>query len=181
MEEAAKTRAEAINEKKQKIAALQLPDQQPKPQAAVTPLLDAHTMVLVLQHELKRVGCDPGKVDGKWGNQGINALTKFNKYAKLKLPTDTPTMDALEAVKRNKERVCPLVCGPQFNINGDQCVKKTCRAGQWFTSGGQCIKVPVKKPKAPSVAKKKAPPKKTKHQICLEKFGVSACKDISPE
>ena len=97
-------------------------------------------MTLVLQNELKRVGCEPGKVDGKWGRKGSTALAKFNVYAKLKLSTDAPTMDALEAVKGAKERVCPLICGPQFNKTGDQCVKKSCRAGQKLSKRGQCIK-----------------------------------------
>jgi uncharacterized caspase-like protein len=162
LEEQVKTRAETAQQKEQKLAALQPPDQQLKSDAPAAPLLDAHTMALVLQNELRRVGCDPGKVDGKWGKQGSTALAKFNVYAKLKLPTKTPTMDALEAVKGTKDRVCPLVCGPQFNINGDQCVKKTCRSGQRLSTRGQCIKVVAKKttttPKKPKPVKKKKKP-----------------------
>jgi len=102
-------------------------------------------LTIAFQQELERLGCNPGPADGDWGKKGRAALTKFNVYAKLKLPTDAPTMDALEAVKGNKERVCPLVCGPQFNIEGDQCVKKTCSSGQTLSSKGQCVKVAVNK------------------------------------
>ena len=91
MEEAAKKRAEAEKQKEQKLAALQPPGQQPTTAATATLLLDPHTMTLVLQNELRRVGCEPGKVDGKWGKQGSTALAKFNVYAKLKLPTGAPT------------------------------------------------------------------------------------------
>ena len=45
-------------------------------------------------------------------------------------------MEALETVKANKERVCPLDCGAQFNIKGGQCVMKTCASGQKFSKRG---------------------------------------------
>jgi len=185
MEEAAKTRAEAEKQKEQKLAALQPQGQPNIDTSTVVPVLDPHTMVMVLQNELKRVGCEPGKVDGKWGKKGSTALAKFNVYAKLKLPTDAPTMDALEAVKGSKERVCPLICGPQFNKTGDQCVKKSCRAGQKLNTRGQCIKVAVaKKPtvarKKPKAAKKKLTEKEKNRaynrQMCIDKgYGAIYC------
>jgi hypothetical protein len=171
LEETAKTRAVAKQEKEQKLAALQPPEQQPKTDAPATPLLDPHVMALVLQNELRRVGCEPGTVDGKWGKQGSTALAKFNVYAKLKLPTNVPTMDALEAVKGSESRVCPLICGPQFSKTGDQCVKKTCRSGQKLSKRGQCIKVAVKKPTKRSVVKKKLRSKDSKKEECVRKFG----------
>jgi uncharacterized caspase-like protein len=174
LEEAAQKRAEAEKQKEQKLAALQPPELQPKPDSSALPLIDAHTMALVLQNELRRVGCDPGKVDGKWGKQGSTALAKFNVYAKLKLPTDAPTMDALEAIKGSKERVCPLICGPQFNKTGDQCVKKTCASGQKLSKRGQCIKVAVKQPTKRSVAKKKTPQNISKYKECRKKWGYTS-------
>jgi hypothetical protein len=172
LEETARKRAEAKKEIEQKLAALQPPEEQPKPDAMATPLLDPHVMTLVLQNELKRVGCEPGKVDGKWGKKGRTALAKFNVYAKLKLPTDAPTMDALEAVKGSKERICPLTCGAQFNIKGDQCVKKTCRSGQKLSKRGQCIKVSVKKTTPRPVARKnKSPEKWRQKKNCFSNTG----------
>jgi len=153
MEKTAKMRAEAKKEKEQKLAALQPRDQQLNTETPATPLLDRRTMVLVLQNELRRVGCDPGKVDGKWGGKGRAALIRFNNYAKLKLPTDTPTMEALETVKGTKQLVCPLVCGVRFNKKGDQCVKKTCRSGQWLNTRGQCVRVAVKRKKNSTTSK----------------------------
>jgi len=182
MEEAAKTLAEEKKKKEQKLAALQPPGQQPKTDATATALIDPHIMALVLQNELRRVGCEPGKVDGKWGKQGSTALAKFNVYANLELPTVTPTMDALKAVKGSKERVCPLICGPQFNKAGDQCVKKSCRSGQKLNSRGQCIKVAVKQPavarKIPKTAKKKRTEAEKNRAYnkanCIEKNGASS-------
>ncbi len=69
LEEQAQKRAEASKEKEQKLAALQPPGQPLKTDAPTAPLLDPHTMTLVLQNELKRFGCRPGKVDGKWGGK----------------------------------------------------------------------------------------------------------------
>jgi hypothetical protein len=155
MEKTAKMRAEAKKEEEQKLAALQPRDQQLNTETLATPLLDQRTMVLVLQNELRRVGCDPGKVDGKWGGKGRAALGKFNIYTKLKLPTDTPTMEALETVKGTKQRVCPLVCGVRFNKKGGQCVKKTCRSGQWLNTRGQCVRATVKRKKKTGTSKKR--------------------------
>jgi hypothetical protein len=66
----------------------------------------------------------------------------------------------------------PLVCGPQFNKAGDQCVKKSCRSGQKLNTRGQCIKVAVKQPTKRSVAKKKLPRKKSKKEECTETWGA---------
>ena len=140
-------------------------------------------MTLVLQNELKRVGCEPGKVDGMWGRQSSRALAKFNVYAKLNLPIDAPTMDALETVKTSTKRVCPLVCGPQFNKTGDQCVKKRCRAGQRLNTRGRCVKGAVKKP---SKTREKKPSSNSPFydspfQDCAAKFGEAACNELKNE
>src|SRR5262245_10660156 len=65
----------------------------------------------LLQTELQRVGCDPGGIDGVWGDNAENALERFARHAKLELRADEPTSAALEAVKGRQGRVCPLVCG----------------------------------------------------------------------
>ena len=77
--------------------------------------MGAGELTLVLQSHLKRVGCDPGELDGRWGQQGRSALGRFNKYAKLQLPTSDPTIDVIDAVKNKTGLVCPHVCGPQYN------------------------------------------------------------------
>lgn len=69
-------------------------------------------LVRSLQTELQRVGCDPGAVDGKWQSKTKGALTQFARLAKMELQTEKPSVVALDAVKRHKERVCPLDCGP---------------------------------------------------------------------
>jgi uncharacterized caspase-like protein len=60
-----------------------------------------------LQVELQRVGCNPGAIDGEWGDRGEAALQRFARHAKLDIHSDEPTLEALEAVKGQRARVCP--------------------------------------------------------------------------
>lgn len=68
---------------------------------------DPQMLTYMLQAELKRVGCHPGDVDGKWGTGSRGALADFNRYAKLRLPTGAPTVEAIDAVKAKTSDVCP--------------------------------------------------------------------------
>jgi hypothetical protein len=100
-----------------KVAALSVPEVKP-PQAAPDPQVLARS----LQTELKRVGCDPGPVDGKWGGQAKEALGEFARRAKMSMPTDEPTQAALTALTSRTDRVCPLECDKgEKEVNG-KCV-----------------------------------------------------------
>lgn len=154
-------RAPAKEISETKVAALtQQPPEQPGD------ISDPRELTVALQRELERVGCDPGKIDGSWGRRGRSALTKFNKHAKLNLPTGEPSQDAIEAIKGKPGRVCPLACGAQYRIQGDRCVKKTCRSGQTLSKKGKCIKVTAKKPASPTGKKKNPAPKKDNSDSC---------------
>jgi uncharacterized caspase-like protein len=76
-----------------------------------------------LQIELKRVGCDPGGVDGVWAAGAREALAEFMRLAKLSLPAE-PTAAALDAVSAQKERVCPIKCEKGETAVGGRCVAK---------------------------------------------------------
>src|SRR6516225_6320653 len=86
-------------------------------------------IAVLLQAQLKRVGCDPGATSGAWGDDSQRALDSFNKNAGTNLDTKTANLDALEAVRARSERVCPLVCGPKYRKDGDRCVAISCRPG----------------------------------------------------
>jgi hypothetical protein len=88
-----------------KVAALPAPEVKPQPAPP-----EPQVLARALQTELKRVGCDPGTVDGRWGGKAREALGEFARYAKVTMPTEEPTAVALEAVLSRKERVCPLEC-----------------------------------------------------------------------
>ncbi len=94
-----------------------------------------------LQGELKRVGCDPGALDGKWGKKAQSALQNFTKHAKVKfaLSNGEPTTAALEALAAQKGRVCPLACD-----EGEIAVK------------GKCVAKPQKAKKSPAPREEQA-------------------------
>jgi hypothetical protein len=71
-------------------------------------IADQVKLARALQTELKRVGCDPGSVDGVWGERAKAALTQFARIAKLKVPSDAPSSEALQEVLRQKNRICTL-------------------------------------------------------------------------
>ena len=39
-------------------------------------------MIVAVQTELKRVGCDPGAIDGDWGGRSREPLGAFGHFAK---------------------------------------------------------------------------------------------------
>jgi peptidoglycan hydrolase-like protein with peptidoglycan-binding domain len=61
-----------------------------------------------LQQELARVGCSAGRPDGIWGSRSRDAVRQFNRHARASLDPDTPSQDALAAVREHRDRVCPL-------------------------------------------------------------------------
>ena len=91
----------------------------PPPAAAPLPPLARQ-----LQAELQRVGCSPGVIDGVWSDQAKAALTRFARHAKLTIPTGEPTLAALEALKAQQGRICPLECGPGTVEKDGKCVAK---------------------------------------------------------
>ena len=97
---------ERADEPQTKIAALPTPDARPQP----PPGSDPQVLARALQTELKRVGCDPGAVDGRWGSKAKEALGDFARYAKLAIPTEEPSSAALDAVTSRRDRACPLEC-----------------------------------------------------------------------
>ncbi len=77
------------------------------PQDAAEPAGPASPdVVRQLQVELKRVGCDPGPVDGTWSKESAQALVLFNQNAHTQLATDAPSMDAVDAVRAKSGTIC---------------------------------------------------------------------------
>jgi uncharacterized caspase-like protein len=140
----ARTKAEA---ERQRLALLATEEVRKRAEAAAnaprpapsTYSSDHAEIVRAVQRELKRVGCYPGAIDGKWGAGGKEALRQFTRLAKIDLQTDDASEAALSAIVRQKARICPLVCGPAEVNKGGQCVaKQSVRApkGDSTTSGG---------------------------------------------
>ena len=68
--------------------------------------MNRRELTLLLQEELKRVGCDPGPIDGAWGAKGRNALSEFMRIEVLYLPVDRPTPEIIREVQKIKSPVC---------------------------------------------------------------------------
>ncbi|MFN3348468.1 caspase family protein [Pseudorhodoplanes sp.] len=83
---------------------------------------DQRVIARGLQTELRRVGCDPGAIDGVWSPKAQAALALFNRHAGASLDTEQATIAALDAVKAQRGRICPLICGAGQQEQGGRCV-----------------------------------------------------------
>jgi hypothetical protein len=101
----------------QQVAALPAPDVTPP-----EPKIDMRAIARALQTELKRVGCDPGATDGAWSAKSRDALDQFNQRAGMDLDTRGATVTALETVRVQRGRICPLTCGSGQRPDGNRCV-----------------------------------------------------------
>jgi Caspase domain len=84
---------------------------------------DPRALARALQAELKRVGCDPGPIDGNWGKKAEDALAEFARQSKTTLARDA-SQEALKAVAAQPTRVCRLVCGADEMERDGRCVAK---------------------------------------------------------
>jgi hypothetical protein len=98
------------------------------PAATPAPALapkDARALARALQTELKRVGCDPGPVDGEWGQKAKDALAEFSRQAKTAMRNLEASEAALQAVAAQHGRVCALICGSHEMERDGRCVAKS--------------------------------------------------------
>jgi Caspase domain len=98
----------------------------PAPSASSVPAAvpkDPRALARALQTELKRVGCDPGPIDGQWGRKAEDALGEFARQTKTTLTRDA-SQEALQAVAAQQNRVCALVCGGDEMERDGKCVAK---------------------------------------------------------
>lgn len=94
----------------------------PQAEAADNAGPDTGGLARQLQTELKRVGCDPGGIDGDWGEKSHRALEAFNRHARTRFDAKVASLAAIEAVRGRTGRVCPLACGRGMRVEGDSCV-----------------------------------------------------------
>ena len=69
-------------------------------------------IVVAVQTELKRVGCDPGEIDGVWGERSRDALAAFGHFAKVDVQRPEPTPEILVIIKGKTAPVCRLAAVP---------------------------------------------------------------------
>jgi hypothetical protein len=103
--EAAKAEAVAATKQAQSLKIVSIPtpkSSEPSSQAPGDPAV----LVRAVQTELKRVGCGPGPIDGKWGSGSQEALKQFIRLGKLNLAAE-PSEAVLNALAMQKRRICP--------------------------------------------------------------------------
>ncbi len=155
---AAQKSANAAAQKSQPQVASLSPQEQPKAvPASPVPAMDPADIARLLQAHLKRVGCDPGNTDGNWNDSSKKALDLFNKTAGTKFDVKVASLDALDGVRAQTARVCPLVCAKGQKADGDHCIAISCDSGYALGSDGACHKRPEPAPKRAVARSEPAP------------------------
>ena len=140
----------------EKLAAL-TPGQSIPQSPPPSPQMDRADIARLLQAHLKRVGCNPGSVDGSWDDGSKKALELFNKNARTKFDIQLASLDALDAVRGKTDRVCPLVCAKGQHAEGDRCTQISCESGFFLNSSGACERRPEPTPRARTATRQEKP------------------------
>lgn len=129
-------------------AALPEPEAGAEPASVVAPsapasvpdaVISLEALVIETQRELKRLGCYAGEIDGIWGKGSERALNAFAERSGRVIDTSTLTPGLLDVLRPLAGRVCPLECGPKYQVVNDACQLKTCEAGLVLNSQGTCV------------------------------------------
>jgi hypothetical protein len=97
----------------------------------------------LLLAELRRVGCSRGINDDNWNIGAQRSLRLFNENAKTAFEVQVASLDALNAVRRRRDRVCPLICERGYKADGDKCVAVVCKVGFRVGDNNTCEKEKV--------------------------------------
>ena len=85
-----------------------------------------YKLVLEIQHELRRVGCYWGRMDGSWEYAIKNAMTEFTDRVNATLPLDQPDYIQLALIQSQRDGVCGA-----------------CPPGQSLAASGRCVGLPA--------------------------------------
>ncbi len=126
------SRTEAAKPDEKTVAAASPSLAAPAPPAQPAPAQPAQdespaALIRSIQTELTRLGCEPGKEDGKWGANVRDALERFNKATSSAIALDGPKRETLAALAGQTGRICPLQCARNEEAQGDRCVAKARR------------------------------------------------------
>ncbi len=141
----------------EKLAALTPGQTTPPAMSPSSPQIGQADINRLLQAHLKRVGCNPGNVDGNWDDNSRKALDLFNKNAKTQFDVKVASLDALDAVRDKPDRVCPLICAKGQRLDGDRCIQTGCSSGYFLNSGGSCEKRREPAPRARAMTRGPGP------------------------
>jgi uncharacterized caspase-like protein len=143
----------AAKQDSEKLAALTPGQTTPQAVPPPSPQISQADITRLLQAHLKRVGCNPGNVDGNWDDSSRRALDLFNKNAKTQFDVKVASLDALDAVRDKPDRVCPLICAKGQRVDGDRCIQTGCGSGYFLNSSGSCEKRREPAPRAKAMTR----------------------------
>ena len=69
----------------------------------------SHDTIILIQYNLNRVGCNVGKLDGKWGPKSQSSAARFARITRQPLVSVLPTIDLLNVLKGYEEETCAPV------------------------------------------------------------------------
>ena len=144
----------------------------PAPSDAAKPALGQ--VPRLLQAELRRVGCHTASIDDRWNANARRSLERYNKRSGRQLDTNLASLDALDAVKSETSRVCPLQCGVKEVERNGSCVAKVCASGLTLDADGDCVKSKARAALAPPPQKPSGPADKKPPQGTTSKKASGA-------
>ena len=129
------------------LAARQDPGASPV-QAAPPAATDTETrtqLVRAVQTELKRIGCDPGNIDGQWGERAKEALRQYARAAKVALASDEPDAELLRTLVERSGRVCAVKCAQGLTLINGACAARPVAparsSGMSCSAWSRCVSV----------------------------------------
>ena len=166
----------SVSDENRAIVPVAVEDPAPLPAPTPAPVtLSGRDLVIGVQRQLQRLGCNAGRPDGAWGPNSRRALRSYARHSKIRLAALEPTQELLNELNAINERVCPIQCGPRHTLSKGRCVAKSCRRGEVLTSSGVCVaeerpariekkRIRNRKAKAPRERVRKKPRARVEHR-----------------
>jgi peptidoglycan hydrolase-like protein with peptidoglycan-binding domain len=76
------------------------------PEPVPEPVVDNTELIISLQKELRRAGCNPGPADGIWGPRSQRAVRSFSRDGDIEIASTDPSESLLEILKSKEGVVC---------------------------------------------------------------------------
>lgn len=70
------------------------------------PVVDNTELIISLQKELRRAGCNPGPADGIWGPRSQRAVRSFSRDGDVEIASTDPSEELLQILKSKPGTVC---------------------------------------------------------------------------
>lgn len=87
------------------VAALEEPRSATPADATPEPI-DNSVLIIAIQKELRRAGCNPGPADGIWGPRSARAVTAFGRDGDIRIASTEPSQRLLEQLQSKSGTVC---------------------------------------------------------------------------